>query len=167
MPRKAEWTHRLDDAIAQLRTLGHARIDRAALEELLGLSPRQALRILNRLGAQQAGKSLSMDRLELVGCLEAIRGGEAVRREAARRDRVHEQLQAARRRHTAGRMSVPAPTGPSDFTNLAPGIRLTPGRLEITFQSGEELLGRLYELVQAATDDIDRFLATAATPARE
>ena len=45
MPRKTEWTHRIEGAIARLETLsGDGRVDRAALEQLLSLSPRRALR---------------------------------------------------------------------------------------------------------------------------
>jgi hypothetical protein len=169
LPRKTEWTLRLDNALTQLRQLRHPRIDRAALEQLLGLSPRQALRILTSLGAQQAGKSLSMDRLELIAKFEAIRQGETVQTEVVRLERVHEELRRARQRQASGRLALPTATQPSraDFASLAPGIRLAPGRLEITFNSGEELLGRLFELLQAVNDDVDRFLAVSQPPQRE
>lgn len=161
MPRKAEWTHRIGGAIARLETLGHDRIDRAALEQLLGLSPRQALRILSGFGAQQAGKSLSIDRLELIARFQAIASGETVKREAARLGRVHGELRLARQRDASRRIVLPAAKEPVNpgFASLPTGIRLAPGRLEITFQSGEELLARLLELLQAVNNDVDLFLA--------
>ncbi len=164
MPRKTEWTLRLDNALAQLRQLRHPRIDRAALEQLLGVSPRQALRILNDLGAEQAGKSLSIDRLELIAKFETMRQGEKVQTEVVRLERVHEELRRAR----SGRLTLPsAAPARTDFANLTPGIRLAPGRLEITFTSGEELLGRLFELLQAVNEDVDQFLAISQPPPRE
>ena len=50
------------------------------------------------------------------------------------------------------------------LADLAAGVALEPGHLHIEFVGAEDLLSKLYELAQAASNDFDRFRA-AAEPA--
>jgi hypothetical protein len=50
------------------------------------------------------------------------------------------------------------------LANLSPGVALEAGHLHIAFSGTEDLLGKLFELSQAASNDFDRFRA-AAEPA--
>lgn len=160
MPRKAEWTHRLEEAIGELRQLTAPTVDRAAMERLLRVSPRQALRILHQLSPHQAGKSLLIARTDLIVQFEAMLGREPVQSERRRLGRVVVELDRLRRQGAARNVKVAAPAG-GEWANLPDGIRLAPGRLEIAFLSGEDLLGKLLSLAQAVADDPEQFRAAA------
>jgi hypothetical protein len=47
------------------------------------------------------------------------------------------------------------------LAELSAGVALGPGHLHIAFSGTEDLLSKLYELSQAATNDFDRFRAAA------
>ena len=158
MPRHAEWTRRLDGILADLESWPSATIDRAAMETLLGVSPRQALRILHQLAGHRAGQALLIGRGELREKLTQLAAGDDVRLEQARHRKVTAEIMRLATRRRAAQMAIAAaPPGSSSnrdtVGSLPPEIRLTRGKLEITFSSGEELLTRLMELAQAIAAD--------------
>lgn len=163
MPRKTEWIHRIGPALELLRALPSPTIDRAALQKLLQVSPRQALRILARLPSYRAGKSLLIGRLELIACLETLRQDETAAFELRRRERLDAQLRSLRRELAARRVRIAAPPEARNrlLADLPPTIQLAPGRLEIRFLHVEDLLRQLFELSQAMANDLDRFRAVA------
>jgi hypothetical protein len=71
-----------------------------------------------------------------------------------------------RRHQAAARVRIPVEPGVSrrKLDELSAGIALEAGRLHIEFAGAEDLLAKLYELAQAASNDFDRF--RAAGPAR-
>ena len=71
-----------------------------------------------------------------------------------------------RRQQTAMRVKVRVePDALSrKLADLSPGVALEAGHLHIAFSGTEDLLGKLFELSQAASNDFDRFRA-AAEPA--
>jgi hypothetical protein len=160
LPRKAEWTHRLPEVLAELRTLSAPAVDRAAVERLWGVSARQALRIMHRFGPQAAGSSMMIQREELIRQLEQMAEGGPVRFEHERRERLTSELERQRRQAAAQLVAVPVPPPEAGWQTLSDGIRLEPGRLEIRFQSGEQLLGLLLELAHAVAGDLEQFQAT-------
>lgn len=160
MPRRPEWIHRLPEALERLAELDAPTLDRQAIEILFDVSPRQALRILHQLAGHQAGQALVIGSAELRGKLEALATRDEVRFEQRRHGRVGEELTRLRAAHQARHIPIAASATarPAALDELpASGIRLSPGRLEITFRNGEELLGRLLELAQAVADDPARF----------
>ena len=159
MPRKTEWIHRLGPALDLLRALPSPTIDRASLQKILDVSPRQALRILARLPSYRAGKSLLIGRLELISCLETLRQDATAAFELRRRERLDAQLQSLRRELAARRVRIAAPPEVRSrlLGDLPATIQLAPGRLEIRFQHVEDLLRQLFELSQAMANDLDRF----------
>ena len=159
MPRKTEWTHRLPRALAELRALPAPAIDRAALQRLLGVSARQALRIMHQLRPCLAGKSLVILRDDLIRQLEAAEANSGVRIERQRLERVTVELERTRLQLAARQIQVPVAAHAPAWPMLPDGIRLEPGRLEIRFASGEQLLGMLLELAHAVADDPDQFQA--------
>ncbi len=163
MPRKAEWPNRLDEALRQLRALTAPTIDRAGVEQLLGVSPRQALRILRRFSSRLVGKNLAIGRTELIAHLESFRAGEPVQQERRRLSRVAEEIERLRHRVQAKNIAVPIEQG-GEFGLLPEGLRLAPGRLEITFSTGEDLLGKLLALAQAVAADPEQFLSSTSAP---
>lgn len=160
MPRRTEWTHRIDAALKELGSLPCPTVDRRTVEHVLGVSPRQALRILERLGAYSAGQALLIDRLELIDKLERMGQGEEVVFEQRRRERVEEHLAAFRKEQAARkrRIAVVEPRR----ARLPEGVELFAGRLEIGFVSPEDLLAKLYGLAQAIAADYEAFEAQAA-----
>jgi hypothetical protein len=66
------------------------------VEQLLEVSPRQALRILNALGAAMAGKTLFIGREELILRLRRVWAGEDARYERRRLERLDRTLAARR-----------------------------------------------------------------------
>lgn len=159
MPRKTEWTHRIDSALDQLRAVSSPSVDRAAVERLLGVSPRQALRIMHRLTPHAAGKSLVIPRQDLIRQLEELRDGGPIQGERQRLERLTAELEKVRRHTAAHHIAVPAPVCPVEWRTLPDGIQLEPGRLEIRFETGAQLLGLLLELAQAVAGDLEQFQA--------
>jgi len=157
MPRKPEWIHHIDSALAELDLLPSPFIDRRTLQSLLHVSPRQALRILNRLAPSSAGASLLIPRLELIAKLQSLRDGENSQFEIRRRDRLSDQLNRLRRDLKARQVRIEATQPVELLASLPPAIRLTPGRLEIRFTTAAELLTLLLSLGQAMTNDYHRF----------
>ena len=169
MPRKAEWIHRIPAALEALEHSPAPLIDRADLEQLLEVSPRQALRILSQLGAAMAGRNLFIGREELIHRLRRVHCGEDARYERRRLQRLDRTLAQLARDLTASRVPVSAGPGARDsrFPSLPPSVRLRPGRLEVDFGTAEELLTRLFELSQAVANDYASFeaLCTSDTTA--
>jgi len=155
MPRRREWTSRLDVAVEELRSLPCPVVDRAAVEKLFGVSPRQALRILARMGAYRAGKGLQLGRDELVRRLEEMGRDETVVFESRRRERIAGLLEQVRRELAAKR--VPIRGARDGVKGLPEGVSVRPGRLAIEYGTAEELLARLLELAQAIAVDYERF----------
>jgi hypothetical protein len=155
----------LEEAIGELRQLSAPSVDRAALERLLGVSPRQALRILHTLSPHQVGKNLAIERTNLIERLETLLGGDSVQSERRRAGRVSAELDRLRRHRRAEGLEVPetaaAVAGTTGWASLPDGIRLAPGRLEITFASGGELLAKLFSLAQAVAADPEHFRVAA------
>lgn len=165
MPRKTEWVHRIPKALEVLRQSPAPLVDRRDLEELLEVSGRHAIRILHRLGAVEAGKNLFIAREDLIARLESILAGDDVRFERRRLQKLDRTLAELDRNLRARQVPVTARPDAQDmlFPSLPATVRLRPGRLEIDFETPEELLARLYELSQALVNDYGRFESMART----
>lgn len=160
MPRKVEWIHRIPLALDELEATSLPFYDRAALARLLGVSARQANRILNRLGASmRAGTAAVMARDELRSRLEALLSDDRTVWERKRLRRLDETLAQGRRDLAARQVVIAAPpeTTPPRISGLPPTVCLTPGRLGIQFTDVEDLLRQLYLLGQAIAEDYAAF----------
>lgn len=159
MPRKTEWVHRIPNALEVLRQSPAPLVDRGDIEELLQVSGRHAIRILHRLGAVEAGKNLFIAREELIERLESVLAGDDVRFERRRLEKLDRTLAELDRNLRARQVPVSAHPDAQDMLlpSLPRTVRLRPGRLEIDFDTPEELLARLYELSQALVNDYGRF----------
>lgn len=159
MPRKTEWTRKLTRALDELPRLHAPMIDRAAIERLFDVSPRQALRILKRLSPKRAGSSLTIERGELIQKLEALRNDEGVEFERRRQDRIAVEIDRLRRETASRRIAIPVDPSVTErrLAELPPGIALTPGQLTVRFTSAENLLALLVELAHAIGNDFARF----------
>jgi hypothetical protein len=151
MPRNPEWYQQLPAALAMIRTIPAPVVDRAGLETLLRVSRRAAIRLMHRFGGYQAGRTFLIAREDLLRQLEAIRDGNPYQWESRRRERLDHALQKR----------IVIQTTPvvreRKLLNLPAGVELERRRLEIRFESTEELLRQLFEFSQAINDDYESF----------
>jgi hypothetical protein len=151
MPRKPEWYQQLPTALAMIRTFPAPVVDRAGLETLLHVSRRSAIRLMHRFGGYQAGRTFLIAREDLLRQLEAIRDSDTYQWESRRRERLDKALQK--------KIVIPVTSTVKDrdLLNLPSGVELERRRLEIRFESTEELLRQLFEFSQVISNDYDSF----------
>lgn len=163
MSRPPQWYSNVPRALSELDQLKMSVLDRAAIERLLGLSRRTAIRLLHRLGGYQAGRTFLIERTVLIRALERLRFDGAFEREIRRRERLDQTVAALRSDLRARRHELPVPpeNRSAQMTRLPSGVHLVPGRLEVDFKSPEELLAHLFALAQAAAQDFAEFSRVA------
>jgi len=166
MPAIAQWLLQIPDIVSLLETFEVPVVDRAIIERLFGLRRRRAIELLHRFGGYQTGRTFLIDRRLLIEHLRRLADGEEFHRESRRRERLGQAVEQLRRQQTAARVKIAVT--PDVFSrklpDLSPAVALEAGHLHITFSSTEDLLGKLFELSQAASNDFDRF-REAAEPA--
>jgi len=163
MPAKAAWLLKIPEILTMLESFDVPVVDRATVESLFGLRRRRAIELLHRLGGYQAGRTFLVDRHLLMDNLRRLAEGEDFERESRRKERLDGAIDRLRRHQIAARVSIPVP--PDVFhwkvADLSTGVALEPGHLHITFSGTEDLLAKLFELAQAASNDYNRFCAAA------
>ncbi len=156
MPAPPQWFQQVDSALTTLRASSALVVDRAGLERLVAVSARTAVRLMARFGGSQSGRNYLIGRLDLIGALEQLQADEAFAYEARRRQRLVDDLETVRRELRAKAVKLPVTPEPAVESSLPRGIRVArPGVLEVEFASAEDLLGRLWELVQLAGRDLE------------
>jgi hypothetical protein len=160
MPAQPQWICRIPEILGELSLLDVPVVDRGVIERLFGLRRRRAISLLHALGGFQSGRHFLAETGVVVRKLEAIQGGEQFHYEKRRRRRLAEALAEARRRQAGREVVLPAP-GVSGGS-VPPGVRLGKGRLEVEFETPEELLGRLFEVARLASEDFETFRALLA-----
>jgi hypothetical protein len=134
-------------------------IDRAAIQSVFGLGRRQAIELMHKFDAYQAGRTLLIERMHLISELDKIVANGEYRQEEAR----HEKLTAAlakfqrTRRAQEVRIDVAAEVFVTRMSILPSAVHLAPGKLEVEFSGCEDLLTKLFTLAQAAANDFDSF----------
>ncbi len=160
MPARPSWFHQVAAALEALRASSALVVDRAGIEKLFGVSPRTAVRMMNWFGGYQAGKTFLIGRQDLIAALESLEADETFGQELRRPQRVSEDLERMREDLKARQVKLPVSPAadPGRASSLPSGIRVVrPGVLEVEFASAEDLLGRLWELVQLAGRNLDVF----------
>ena len=163
MPAKPAWLLKIPEIVTMLESFDMPVVDRAIIERLFGLRRRRAIELLHRLGGYQAGRTFLVDRHVLIENLRRLAAGEEFDRESRRKERLDGAIDQLRRHQTAARVSIPVPPDVYNrkLADLSAGVALEPGHLHVAFSGAEELLGKLYELAQVASNDFDRFRAAA------
>ena len=163
MPAKPLWLLHIPEIASQLEAFDVPVVDRAIVEHVFGLRRRQAIELLHRFGGYQAGQTFLVDRRLLIEHLRRLADGEEFQRECRRQQLLDTTIDQLRRQQTAARVRIPIP--PDAFgrklADLSPGVALDAGHLHIAFSGAEDLLRKLFELSQAASNDFDRFRAAA------
>jgi len=114
--------------------------------------------MMGRFGGSQAGRTFLIGREDLIRALEGIQTEEVFAYESRRRQRLIEDLEVVRRDLRSRQVKLPVAAEPAPGASLPSGMRLVrPGVLEVEFTSAEDLLGRLYELVRIAGEDLEKF----------
>jgi hypothetical protein len=159
MPRRAEWLQHVPAALEQLRDFPAPVLDRAAIEKLLHLRRREAIRLLHKFGGYQAGRTFLVDKVDLQYHLESLAATDHFQREQRRRIKLGEELDRVRTELSARKVEIAAPQSAwsQRLASLPSNVRLLPGRLEVDFQSAEQLLASLFELAQAISNDFEEF----------
>ena len=163
MPTKPLWLLHILEIASQLEAFDVPVVDRSIIERVFGLRRRQAIELLHRFGGYQAGRTFLVDRRLLIEHLRRLAEGEEFQRESQRQQRLDKTIDQLRRQQTAARVRIPVQ--PDVFSrklaSLSPGVALEAGHLHIAFTGTEDLLGKLFELAQAASNDFDRFRAAS------
>ncbi|HLY17745.1 MAG TPA: hypothetical protein VKR61_11010 [Bryobacteraceae bacterium] len=159
MPAKAQWLLHVPEILAELSALDVPVVDRATCERLFGLRRRRAIDLIRGFGGYQAGRTFLIDRPKLLAQLEQIRESPGFRMEWRRKERLAERLEAMRRLQAGARLEIPVK--PQMLSHRLPdlpaGVVLSPGALQVQFESPEELLSKLFALAQAIANDYEAF----------
>jgi hypothetical protein len=166
MPAQPYWFHRLDEILAELRALGVSHLDRLAVQKLFRIRERRARQIMAGLPCLQIGNAVAIERQALIARLENTAAGGRFQWEIARRSRVAEDLDLARRQLAARGVRIPAAAGLEERSalNLGVGIELRPGQLRIEFSGAEDLAAKLFELSRAMANDWPAFAQKVDAP---
>jgi hypothetical protein len=179
MARHPDWFERLDaiqEVVRQAEKLEW--LGRNEAKAIFGCSDRDSIRLLHKFGAVERNNSLSLLRSSLLAQLEAIRGGSTYAAFLRQRQGVAGQLAAARA-ETAGRQFRvrldPSGEGRAregraaerrpDLRDLPETITWRrarasgPGRFEILYEDGADLMGQLARFLSAAGVNRDEFFA--------
>ena len=153
---------RIPDVLEELGRFSAPVLDRAALERLLRLHRRTAIRLMEQLGGFQAGRTFLIDRERLIAELVKLAHGEAFTAERDRRTRLTDELEKARLLAPARKVRIAAAADVRErlLKDLPAGIHLRPGELRIEFFGADDLLRHLFELSQAMVNDYERFQKT-------
>ena len=159
MPAKPKWFQRLPQILEELMALDVPVVDRSTLEKLFGLSRRGAINLMGRFDGYQIGKTFVLDREQLIGSLGKVLESDDYTFEQRRKERLTELLKQARKHKIAAGISIAVE--PAVYSrklgDLPEGVKLERGELSIRFESAEELLGKLFELAQAISNDFEQF----------
>jgi|SRR5579862_4322124 len=163
MPAKPQWLLQIPEILALAEAFDVPVVDRATIERLFGLRRRQAIELLHRFGGYKAGQTILVDRGQLIEHLRRLAGGEEFEWERRRKERLDKAVDELRRHRAAARVRIPVQSDvfSRQVADLPAGVALEAGHLRIEFSGTEDLLSKLFELTQAASNDFDRFRAAA------
>lgn len=152
MSRPISWLPRLHQISQAVAHSVRSHYDRRDLETLFQLQPRSAQKLIEVLDSVQVGTSRLVDREELAAFLDRVRDTEDMTGllEQLRK----EKAQVSRRKV---RSLVRRDLDPVSLSSLPPSIRLTRGRLELNFQTVEELGEAMLLLARILETDGEEF----------
>ena len=156
MPDKPTWCGHLEEISRRLLQLPEAWVDRATLEDALGVGRRRAQQILAPCVSRQVGSNGLADRAAVLAHLQRLAAGEAVHYERRRRVQLAERL-AAFERERVERPEVlveaPASIVKRELEDLPEGVSVERGRITVRFETATEALEKLLALAMAIGND--------------
>ena len=169
MARHPEWFERLGPIMEVVRqSSGLAWIGRKEMKAIFCSSERDSIRLLHKFGAEERDNALTLARSALLAQLEAIRSGSTYAAFLRQRQDVVKQLTAARAEAAARqfRATSRAPeAGRGRLQDLPKTITWRraapsgPGRFEVLYDDGADLMWQLAEFLSAAGINRDEFFA--------
>ncbi len=159
MPDKPLWLQRIPSILADLDGFPAPVLDRFTIEQLFGVSRRQAVRLMHLFGGYQAGRTFLVHRSEIQHRLRTIDSSAKADQDRNQKRRIWRELTEHRSRVKAVAVPIPGVEHAPNLglAGLPDGVWLQRHRLEISFSHPEELLQKLYLLSQALVEDYDRF----------
>ena len=171
MPDQPTWIHRLTEILAWLESdEAPPFLHRGLIEGIFHLRRRQALRLMEKAGGYQAGRTYLIDRHQLARFLRE-RDARPVEQAAQRKVRLEDTINESRRQVQAKRIRVrvdPNLTNPGFFQGpaLPSGVEAVgPDRIEIRFFGPEDLLSKVAALVAFAVHEPGHFRKIFDPPA--
>ena len=158
MPRPISWLPRLHEISRAVNGSVRSHYDRRDLERLFELQPRATQELLKLLPSVKVGTSRLLDREVLAGFLDRVRDTEDT---AGLFDRLREEKAAASKRRL--RSLVRRDLDPVSITSLPSSIRLSRGRLEVDFQTVEQLAEAMLMLARVLESEGEEFVGRYAS----
>jgi hypothetical protein len=164
---RLSWLNRTEEIAERIEASRQQYFDRHDLEGLFDLRSAAAGRLLRRIGPTEelgailgAGTRLQARvvlKRDLILFMGRARRSTEFLDERQRHDNLQEHLVEAAKHLAARRVRIAVDPGAVDMASLPPGVRLEPGRLEITFYGAEDLLSQLYGLATSMAGDFPTF----------
>lgn len=148
MPEHPTYIHKLEGILTEARSPKPIPFFRRRdIEALFGLKKRQAVNLMHRIGAVRVSRELAVEQRELIRWLERMMSDSSVEVEQRRHDAVIERIVELKAEAAARSIKIVLPDGkpPPD---LPDGVSLRPGLLSVSFDSGQQLLERLFLLAR-------------------
>jgi hypothetical protein len=117
------------------------------------------------LGGLESGNAYLIDREALVAALQRMADGGAAVFEAARRQKIADQLMSLDSLARARSVTLPVRPAEVGTARLPAGMTVLPGKLTVEFDSAEQLSARMYELAQTAAENFERARLLLEPPA--
>jgi len=155
MPDKPLWYGKLEEAIREIEASPDAFVDRAQLQQALGVGKRRAQQLLQPLISRMIGRSAIAGKTEVIAHLRRVAAQETAYYERRRRERFVAVLDKLR---SQPRLLVEAPAGieRQEIEGLS-GVTLAPGKIIVEFAGTEEALQKLLALAMAISNDYEGF----------
>jgi hypothetical protein len=160
VPAKPAWYSNISYIIQAISALPRPFVDRATVEDLLGIGRRRAQQIIAPCITDRVGSNGLADREQLIAHLQRLAAGNDSQYEAQRRRKlaaVLDRLREERIRQPQLLVEAPIEVINQEFDTLPAGVHLEQGRITIEFAAPEEALEKLLALAMAISNDFDRF----------
>ena len=160
LPDKPTWYGHLDEIITRLKALPYPWVDRATLQQLLGVGRRRAQQILQPCVTHQVGANGVADRERLIAHIEQIAAGQTAVYEHRRRQKLAETLEKLHQQAVDNpRLLVEAPIEVVNITlaGLPEGISIGNGEIRVKLDDPQKALERLLALAMAIGNDFEAF----------
>ena len=153
MPRPISWLPRLHEITRTVTNSVRSHYDRRDIEKLFELQPRAAQELLKLLPSVQVGTSRLLDREVLADFLSRVRDTEDT---AGLFQKLREEKVAVSKRRL--RSLVRRDLDPVSITSLPDSMTLSRGRLEVKFDTVEQLAECMLMLARVLESDGEEFV---------
>ena len=167
MARYPEWFSRLDRIEEGVRSAETEFFGRREIQAVFECSERDSIRLLHKFGAIERLNVLSLPRAALLTQLEVVRRASAYRSYVQQRQQVGRRLTEVQGEIAARQFRIAPKLEPRKgrFEDLPKTIRLepaiagSPGRLEIVYSDGADLMRQVADFLAVAGVNREEFLA--------